>query len=646
MKLRTSFFDKATFKKDITRYWPIWVLYTVLLLMLMLPTVTGSSWGSAASRLNSSLETWSFGNFLYAALVSQLLFGDLFNARMCYALHAMPATRTARFVSHISAGMLFALVPDLICAVVMIPALESHLWFTSLIWLAVMILEYLCFFGIGVLSAVCTGKRLAAVAVYTILNFFSLVIYYFADTVIAPMMYGVELYADSFLFFSPVATLSTANSYFRISWYIPSENNRSYYFNGFGEDFVYLLIVAGIGAVLLAVSWLLYRRRKLESAGAFITSKWLSPVFLTLYTLCAGAFLSIFSSIFVTGSDDYAIPLIVGLIVGFFTGKMLLERTIRIFKKRTFIQFAAVVLIAVLGLWAVKTDVFGIVSFVPEVDDIEAITTSNENETLTTTKQFEAAIALHQWAVDHPCDDKCRVKHRQVNFVYTLRSGYTVKRKYSICMTDEGKRLADRFSLCFSRPELLNEDYVPNWSDVDSVRCNLNGTEYHFATQNELLTVTLIHKLAVSQSCDGQCGNSHIPFQVSYYLKRLIGGWYETDTYEICNTPQAKAVMASLLQLDENYVPEVSDIKSCYCNLVTNLGTTYYHVKTEEEKASLITIHKLALEKECDGQCGLERQNLFIGYTTAYGGNVYRNYLICDQEILSLITESFPSTSS
>ena len=219
-----------------------------------------------------------------------------------------------------------------------------------------------------------------------------------------------------------------------------------------------------------------------------------------------------------------------------------------------------------------------------------------------------------------------------------------VIRFYKICRTNENLEILTQLDLALTSPDVLEPGYVPNWSDVDSVRCNLNGTEYQFATQYDLLTVTLIHKLAVSQSCDGQCGNSHIPFQVSYYLKRLIGDWYATDTYGICNTPQAKAVMAPLLKLDENYVPEVSDIKSCFCNLATNLGTTYYSVKTEEEKASLITIHKLALEKGCDGQCGLEHQHLFIGYTTANGGDFKRNYLICDQEILSLITESFPST--
>ena len=466
MKLKTSFFDKATFKKDITRYWPIWVLYTVMLLLIMLPTVSlnGSGWRNPASQLNTSLEAWAIGNFLYAALVSQLLFGDLFNARMCYALHAMPATRTARFVSHVTSGLLFSFVPNLIATLLMMPSL-AHQWPACLLWLAVMTLQYLFFFSVGVLSAVCTGKRLAAVAVYGILNFFSLVIYWFADIVIVPMMYGVVLYVDPFLSYSPVAALASANGYFKadatnvFEWTFMQEAM----FSGYEESWSYLFILTAAGIALLVISWLLYRRRKLESAGAFIASRWLSPVFLTLYTLCAGAVLPLFSSVFVTGSDDYTIPLIVGLIAGFFTGKMLLDRTVQIFKKKTFIQFAVMVLAAGLVLWGVKADVFGIVRYVPETDDIEqvACNKSGSKYTLTRSVQFEAATAVHQWAAENQCDGSCKNQHYGLKLTYTLKNGSTVIRFYKICRTNENLESSPSWIWRLPPPMSLNPAMYP-----------------------------------------------------------------------------------------------------------------------------------------------------------------------------------------
>lgn len=543
MKLRTSFFDKATFKKDIARFWPIWVLYTVLLLLIMLPTMSDTRWQVPAWRLNNSLEAWAIGNFLYAALVSQLLFGDLFSARMCYALHAMPATRTARFVSHVTSGLLFSFVPNLIATLLMMPSL-AHQWPAGLLWLAVMTLQYLFFFSMGVLSAVCTGKRLAAVAVYGILNFFSLVIYWFLQMVIVPMMYGVELVVDPFLSFSPVAALVTANGYFKadatnvFEWTFMQEAM----FSGWEESWSYLFILTAVGIALLAISWLLYRRRKLESAGAFIASRWLSPVFLTLYTLCAGAILPIFNSIFITGSDDYTIPLIIGLIAGFFTGKMLLDRTVQIFKKKTFIQFAVMVLAAGLVLWGVKADVFGIVSFVPETDDIEqvACNKSGSKYTLTRSVQFEAATAVHQWAVENQCDGSCKNQHYGLKLTYTLKNGSTVIRFYKICRTNENLEILTQLDLAFTSPDVLEPGYVPQVKEIASILCSIDGNKFTFlSAQDGFWAVTQLHKWIIQESCNYSCGAKHFPLELTYVLE---DNTTVTRSYQLCDNAETQVL--------------------------------------------------------------------------------------------------------
>lgn len=46
----------------------------------------------------------------------------------------------------------------------------------------------------------------------------------------------------------------------------------------------YLWICAGVGVLLLTAALLLYRRRKLETAGDFIAVKPLEPVFLVMYS--------------------------------------------------------------------------------------------------------------------------------------------------------------------------------------------------------------------------------------------------------------------------------------------------------------------------------------------------------------------------
>ena len=439
MKSRTSFFDAATFKKDITRFMPLWALYTVFLLLAMLSAGSGTSYYSHPARtLNSSLGVLTLANLLYGALSAQLLFGELFNSRLCNGLHAMPVTREARFGSHVCAGLLFAWIPNLLTAVLMMPFLE-HLWYTALLWFAVYSLQYLFFFGVAVFSVMCAGSRFAMVLVYGILNFLSLVVFWFVDTVYRPLMPGVELDGSILERLCPTLQMMTAYDYFKIT-VLRSHSTGTYYgtvFEGFGDSWPYLFVIAALGIVLLIGALLMYRRRKLESAGDFIAVKWIAPIFLVLYTLCAGAFLAIFSSIF--GNAPYAFFLALGMTVGYFTGKMLLERTVRVFRKKNFLLAAVFTAVMLLSLVPVKMDWFGIVNYVPEANDVEYVEVRGsqiKRQELTEQEHIRLVCRIHDFAIDgfeHENEIFCSGAHYYFHIVYHLKNGRTVTRYYNIC---------------------------------------------------------------------------------------------------------------------------------------------------------------------------------------------------------------------
>ena len=447
MKSRISFFDTATFKKDITRFMPLWVLYTVFLLLCMIPTVAGGSFYSSPARaLNSSLEALTFASFLYAALCAQLLFGELFNSRLCNAIHAMPVTREARFGSHILAGVLFAWVPNLLVSLLMLPYLD-HLWFTSFLWLGAYSLQYLFFFGAAVFSVMCTGSRFAMVLVYGIVNLLSVVVYWFLNAIYAPLMPGVEINTEWMVVLCPLVLFMTQFEYFEIATHYPSNyypnnyyGNGSAYstFEGLGESWSYLFIVAGVGIAALVAALLMYRKRKLESAGDFIAVKWIAPIFLVLYTLCVGAFLTVFGSLF--GTDAIAVLLIPGLLIGFFTGRMLLDRTIRVFKKRNFL-LAGILLAAMLfSLVPVRLDWFGVIHYVPDAEDvahIEVRSSGISRSKVDDPEDIALACQVHRAALDDLDHEDvmrtCNAQHLYFRVIYHMKDGRRVERYYTIC---------------------------------------------------------------------------------------------------------------------------------------------------------------------------------------------------------------------
>ena len=102
-------------------------------------------------------------NFFYALLCAQLLFGDLYNSRMCNALHAMPMRREGWFLTHLAAGVVLYLLPHCVEALLALLLLGTF-WYLALIRLLVGLVMFLFFFGIGALSCQCSGTKLGAMA--------------------------------------------------------------------------------------------------------------------------------------------------------------------------------------------------------------------------------------------------------------------------------------------------------------------------------------------------------------------------------------------------------------------------------------------------------------------------------------------------
>ena len=298
MKLKTSFFDKTVFRKDIFRFAPLWGLYFIGGMMVMLTISDSNTAQYAANYVGQTIGLLSVVNLIYAGLAAQLLFGDLFNSRLCNALHAMPLRREGWFITHLLSGLCFSLIPNAVGIFFVMFRMGSY-WYVALYWLLGMTLQYLFFFGLAVFSTFCTGNRFAMVAVYTILNFASMIVLWFCTTIYEPMLYGVEIPKEGFNLLCPVVQLCSEEEY--LQWSLRSVGGGYQTdFDGLGANWGYMAVIAGVGLVLLAVSLVMYRRRKLESAGDFIAVKPLGPVFAVVFTFCAGALFAMFGHVFMS----------------------------------------------------------------------------------------------------------------------------------------------------------------------------------------------------------------------------------------------------------------------------------------------------------------------------------------------------------
>ncbi|MBQ5711109.1 MAG: hypothetical protein IIV61_00695 [Oscillospiraceae bacterium] len=472
MKSRTSFFDKALLRKDITRFAPVWILYLIGGLMVGLGVVSGYHRDYyAASAVADTMGPLTMMNMIYALIVALCLFGDLFNTRMCYAIHALPLRREMIYATHVLAGLMFSVVPNLVFALVVMTQLGSF-WYVALLWVLIMFLQYLFFFALAAVCALSTGSRFAMGAVYFLINFLSEIIRWFITTFYEPMLYGVYIRTDIFDWFCPVVWGSQQDEL--ISFH--QDKQQIYYdyievsavkrFGGLTGQWWYFVILAGLGLALLGLGIWLYRKRKLESAGDFLAFRPMMLPCSVIFTLSVAA---VFQMILGEILDMEILALIVGFLVGCFGTEMFLRRTVKVFDKRTCIKCALIGGAFALSLILTMIDPLGLTRWTPKPEKVASVTLTdyynyNVWETryedryagleVTDPEEIAQLVQIHETLADaeDPYDYGVYGDVGSVNLTYRLTDGRTVVRRYRYYTNSSVGDKLDRF---FSKPQFI-----------------------------------------------------------------------------------------------------------------------------------------------------------------------------------------------
>jgi len=435
MRSRISFFDSSVLKKNLTRFAPVWALYTLGMLIYHVLLWNGTDRPFNYVRdLADVIPGMAVVNLIYAFICAQLLFGDLYTGRMCNALHALPLRRETWFGTHVLSGLLFSFGPNLILTAMHL-TLCSGLWQIPLLWLAAVTMQFVYAFGVAVLAANCVGNRFAMAVVYGLLSAFAILAGWMADTLVIPLMYGMTFREEIFVGLTPWLKMAgfeyldvqyTYNEYGRIPEWSAVE--------GWG----YTAICALIGVTLLALALHVYRRRPLESAGDFAAFAALRPVILVVYTLGCGVLLHAITSAFFNG--DSGVFLILGFIVGYITGLMLLERTVRVFHWKKLLGLGAFLAAFAVAFLLIRLDPAGVTRWVPRAESVKQVSFNTGGGNyyapveLQEEDQIRDMLEIHRYAIDHPEEQWDSSKTVRLLLRYELESGLAAEREYYLAV--------------------------------------------------------------------------------------------------------------------------------------------------------------------------------------------------------------------
>lgn len=476
MTSKISCFDRAVFRRALKKTAPVWILYTLYELLLPLRLFSFCRGVSSCTddflvqiektilgyaRINASLLP-----FLLGGLLAWVLFFWLFRAGTAYFYAALPVRRETLFLTNYLTGVLLCAAPALLSslllwavgagfgAAVFVPAMQV---FTATM------LGFLLFFSFAVLVCCVVGQMAAMPIVYVILNFtffvLETIVRHLLFTFVYGMPYSQSSTMQSFaLHATPVLGLLQGGFRVQTDWL---ERDGMYYMEYAPrlEGWSYLGMLAVLGLVFALCAFLLLKHREMERSGDVIAVGWLRPVALYVFTIgCALVLGALMAELFSSNtSDNFWYVLLfscAGAFVGYFAGKMLLQKTVHVFRSG-WLGLGACCLALLLAFGAAEFDLFGYSRYLPERSAVQAAgLTHYQSNGLYTTQDdafIQDVLNLHTAAVS----EKSKQEHRR--HAYQLGTDYTEQFYITYRMTD-GTLTERYYSIVYSEADLEDPD--------------------------------------------------------------------------------------------------------------------------------------------------------------------------------------------
>lgn len=482
MRSATSFFDKTTARSDLRRHWPIAFIYTcVWLVGLPVNLWSSSMWMPeemtpalrAAQIIIGSYPTLAGALFVFGCVLAMALMGYLMSPRAVGLLHALPVRRGTLLATHSLVGWLMLNVPALLAVLVSIPVQAYYggvAWGAIGAWLLVHCGLSLFFLALGLLCAMVTGWLLAIPAIYAVVNFAVIAAAGLVRTLCSLFCYGYagdDDFAPFVYWLTPVVNLvkrfgtcgverSDAAPY---PWQVQ-----------FPADVVHAVgIYTAAGAALLALTYLLYRRRKSESAADPAAFPWMRPVFRYGTGLLGGLALGLGLYQLVLGwRMESETGRWVGLLVStvlmgalcYYAAEMLVRKSLRVLRRSLPGAGLVCVLLALVCAGA-RFDVSGYAARVPDVSAVTQVQLRGSlglsGVNCTEPETIETVIALHREIITLRPDEDDPENSAYITLSYTLTDGSTLTRAYQLNPAGE---LEDALETAFNTGEVREKSLI------------------------------------------------------------------------------------------------------------------------------------------------------------------------------------------
>lgn len=487
MKSKISFFNAGLFRSTLRRFWPLWTIHFAgWLLFLPVLTLMNNLGPNRSTKFifticESAVFASSVVAFIMAILAAMAVFSFMYSSRSTGLIASLPVRREAIFGSAWLGGVFAVLASNLVIALLTFlfslgATINTALAFkAAFTWLGVYSMQFILFYGIASLTAVMTGSIAVLPILYIIFNFLAVGMETIIRLDFSCLIWGMSNGSfDCVLdFLSPLV--------YMVGSFVPDvEYNTPYVADTLGSlldrecvavtysHWLPTVIYCLVGLIFSAAALMVFRKRRMESAGDVVAVRCMHPVFkygvtvcsalcggLLLYTVLFALFESRSASVFIM-----ILSMIIFAFIGYFGAKMLLEKSFHVFRG-SWVGFIVVCCLCAVFTLCCDLDVCGIGAYVPKEGSIKSITVYQTGSVedpaiIENYRQLHEKIVSYKDEYEHIVysDDT-----ESIMFEYKLKNGRTVSREYTLPMDDEN---VERYYELANTPNLLLERFSPS----------------------------------------------------------------------------------------------------------------------------------------------------------------------------------------
>ena len=504
MQSKTSCFNGTLFRKNLTRFWPLWGLASFIgalfpLAVLLDMVHRGRTALTAPEFTRMYYQVVSVVpaiDLVYAALCALAVWSYLYSARSVGLMHTLPIRREGLFLTNFLSGLSMTLIPyavtGTLCVIVSLCGGAFDAKGLAVTVLAVLG-ESFFYFSSATFVAFITGNAFAMPPLYALLHFLAVLLDWLISSFAQGFIFGFSTsYTGVVEWLSPtvylVSRVHPDGQYTEVQQTLA--DGTSYTDRVLTsvdlENFWLVGVYALVGLVLALLALALYRRRRSETAGDVVAVGWLRPVFrygvAGLCALLGGPLLySLFWYGFQQGNYYDTLPMVVCLLaagtIGYYGASMLLAKSLKVFRG-SWKGLAVVLAGCALVCCVLHFDLLGVADRVPEAGQLQTleVRTADNSYTLTPEQDrdlVEQVRTLHQAVVADEAyiremeslqystlseDEDPDTTFTGLSLTYVLKSGARVDRWYHLPITRD--RLAQPGTYDHLLDQFVNSDIV------------------------------------------------------------------------------------------------------------------------------------------------------------------------------------------